>query len=149
MTDAEELRSIVVMIIEDHSEVIRMSPDWIATQAMQDMKFERVTHPLVYSGCHAQLQQIAREKLRRRFDLTADDAPTQTEMFSDVIQLRYPKHHAPGENPEYVYRDYMTDDDIAFNVARMRAVGRALLKHADALELWGRERRSSEPNESA
>ena len=42
--------------------------------------------------------------------------------------------------PEYVLLDEMTDSDIWFNVGRLRKEGTAKLRHADALEAFGRDK---------
>jgi hypothetical protein len=51
---------------------------------------------------------------------------------------KYP--FATMEVGQYVLRDHMTDDDVTFNVTRLRSEARAKLAHADALEAWGRSR---------
>lgn len=47
------------------------------------------------------------------------------------------------QEPEYILRERMTDNDVAFNVARLRNEARAKLAHADALEAWGRNRQAA------
>jgi hypothetical protein len=47
-----------------------------------------------------------------------------------------------GEEDEFVRLDRMTAEDLAANLVRMRAEAAALLRHADELEAWAKERQS-------
>jgi hypothetical protein len=64
-------------------------------------------------------------------------------MFPDTLQDRYPRKTQRGEEPVYVTRWLMTRADVCFNTERMRRGGRALLKHADALDEWDQSRSSA------
>jgi hypothetical protein len=141
MSDADDLAVEVQKVIDRHKAVAEINPDWVATETMQAIRFPRSLHRLGYAGCHLELRQIARSKLRRKFDPTAPDEEDDGEdLFPDTLQDRYPRKHKSGTPPSYVLRSLMTEDDIAYNVKRMRRFGAALLKHADALEEWGRGR---------
>jgi hypothetical protein len=105
---------------------------------------------LVHLGCHLQLRQIARELLRGKYepdDNSRDDA--QHELWPD-LQERYPTARTAGsEEPEYVLLEHLTDEDIAYNVGRLRAEAEAKQHHADALEAWGRKYRPRPANDAA
>jgi hypothetical protein len=142
MSDEEELAQAVQKVIDDNSAVDAISPAWVATGAMQAIGFARALHRLGYVGCHLELRQIARSKLRRQFDPVSDAAHGE-DLFPDTLQDRYPQRPARGREPVYLLRALMEDADVAFNVERMRRAGAALLRHADALEEWGGGRRFS------
>lgn len=98
--------------------------------------------PLVYLGCHLELRQIARGLLRQHFEEPPSPAGelTQHELFPD-LQRRYPSARSKeASEPEYVLLDEMTDSDIWFNVERLRKEGASKLRHADALEAFGRDK---------
>jgi hypothetical protein len=103
----------------------------------------RVSPALVYTGCHLQLRQIAREFLRGKYEPdgeTEDDA--QHELWPD-LQRRYPTAKtARTPDPEYVLLEHLNDADVGYNLARLRSEAVAKLRHADALEAWWR----SHPN---
>src|SRR5262249_7252636 len=146
MNDEDQLSAAVQRVIDKHLDVPEISPSWIATQVMVEIEFPRTLHALGYIGCHLQVRQLARHKLRRRFDPRAviEAAIEEGEdLFPETLQERYPRRSRVGEEPVYVFRTLLADDDLTYNVERMRRGGRALLKHADALEAWGTNRRRS------
>jgi hypothetical protein len=84
------------------------------------------------------LRQIARQLLRQRFEPDDQTLSVQHELWPD-LQPRYPKASSPKtEEPEYVLLEHMTREDIDYNVARLRNEANAKLRHADALEAFGR-----------
>jgi hypothetical protein len=147
MTAEELLYAAVQKVIDDHVNVGEVSPSWIATQVMLDIDFARELHELGYVGCHLEVRQIARHKLRKQHDPNARVADVirdeQQEMFPETLQDRYPRRQKTGEEPIYALRHLLTHDDVQFNTDRMRRGGRALLKHADALDEWDLSRRGA------
>jgi|SRR5215471_3752044 len=144
MSEEEQLAATVERVIELYRATKDVSPAWVATQAMTLIEFPRELHPLGYVGCHLELRQIARGKLRRRFDPEAiadDDA--DPDLFPETLQERYPLPRKPGEEPRYRLLDNLTDADVRFNVNRMEKAGAALLRHARRLATWHANRRSS------
>lgn len=138
MTEEEELAATVERILDLCVSLKDVSPAWVATQAMTLIAFPRDLHRLGYAGCHLELRQIARAKLRKRFDPTAiadDDAP-EPDLFPETLQERYPRRPEKGEEPNYRKLDALTDADVSYNVARMRKAGLALTEHARRLEEW-------------
>jgi len=136
--EAAPLRDAVARIAELYTEKERISPAWLATEAMILIAFPRELHPTGYLGCHLQMRQIARAYCRKRFD--KDDDDEQPDLFNGTLQKRYPKAHNNGDDPEYILLAFLTDQDIAFNVARLRMEANAKLDHADALEAWGKRK---------
>jgi hypothetical protein len=134
---SHELRNVVQTIIDARKAEKRLSPAWIATEAMINLGADDLqkTKPLVYLAAQLQLRQIARQACRKQFD-DDDDAldPAQQEMFPG-LQSRYPAAHS-GDEPSYVVRDAMGAKDVAFNVKRLRREGATKLGRARALEAW-------------
>jgi hypothetical protein len=140
--EAQALADIVSKIIHTRRVETRISPSWVATEAILQIDPTKVSLPLVYLGCHLELRQIARGLLRLHFEDIADpsdDEQAQHEMFPH-LQWRYPAERKKGADaePEYVRLEELSKADIAFNVKRLRREGRAKLAHADALEAFGR-----------
>lgn len=123
---------------------IKISPAWVATEAMHIIDPDRSGPELEYFGCHLELRQIAREALRGHYQPNGSaQGSAQHELFPD-LQERYPKAgQADSEEPEYVLLEYMTNEDIAYNVTRLRREASAKQAHADALEAYGRRRSRS------
>jgi hypothetical protein len=140
MSAEEELYAVTREVIEKQRDAAMISPTWIATHVMCEIKFKPALHYLGYAGCHLQVRQIARQELRKRHDPNAVMQDyienSQDDFFPDTLQLRYPRRMQKGEEPLYVLRDLMTDDDVDWNESRMRRGGEALLRHADALRAW-------------
>jgi len=145
MTDIERLHAAVQLVIDKQGSADEVSPASIATEVMRAIEFPPELHELGYVGCHLEVRQIARQKLRRQHDPNARVAGSiagEDELFPDTLQERYPRRPRPNEDPVYAKRDALTDEDVAYNVGRMRRGARALLKHADALEAWHVDRGS-------
>jgi hypothetical protein len=135
---SHDLRNVVQAVIEARKAEERISPAWIATEAMTKLDAAELqkTKPLVYLAAHLQFRQIARQACRKQFE-GDDDAldPAQQELFPG-LQSRYPAAHSDGEEPSYVVRDAMSAKDVSFNVRRLRREGATKLGRARALEAW-------------
>ena len=142
--EAGDLIALVSRIIDTRRAESRISPSWVATEAMSELDGGHISPPLVYLGCHLELRQIARGVLRTWFgdEATSDDGqPRQHELFPD-LQWRYPTaRSARNDEPEYVLLDDMGEDDANFSIARLRSKAFAKMRHADALEAWKRQRK--------
>ncbi len=134
-----DLRNVVLAIIDARKADQRLSPAWIASEAMVklDAADLQKSKPLVYRAAYLQLRQIARQVCRKQFDQDKEEAldPAQQEMFPG-LQSRYPTAHSKGEEPSYVLRQAMTSEDVIFNVNRLRRDGKTKLGRANALEAW-------------
>ena len=140
--DRDALSDAIGRVIDIHHLAVSVAPDDIATAAMRIIGFDYATHNAGWYGCRMHLLQLARERLRGRFDPAARAeayASGQSEMFGDALQDRYPrqrKRDASGEwcEPEYVLRAYLTEADAWFNIDRLGHVSNAAARHKDALE---------------
>jgi hypothetical protein len=144
-SEEQELADIVERVIDLCRKLTDVSPAWVATQAMTLIAFPRDLHRLGYAGCHLELRQIARGKLRGRFDPTViADADAEPDLFPETLQERYPLPRSkPGDEPRYRLLNNLTDEDVEYNVARMKKAGDALLKHADRLAAWHKARKGA------
>jgi hypothetical protein len=142
MTLETSLNDVVAQVIDRHRYRPKISPTWIATEAMTQIDPERRSVEMVYSGCHLHLRQVARQMLahidpmKRKLDETG-------ELFEDDLQWRYPSARQSGDEPEYVLLDSLTDDDYELNIARLRKEGSTKLRHADRLEAHWNSKRSA------
>ena len=141
MSESAELVDAVRRAYEINHRVIAIDPEFIANGAMEIIRFSKSLHPVGWVGCNLHCRQLARAFCRRNFDPT-DDAERralQGEIFGDTLQDRYPRKRGPGEDPEYVLRDHLTEDDRWTQIERMRKQSRALQRHSDALETETRQ----------
>jgi hypothetical protein len=138
------LVEIVAQIVDLRREQQRISPSWVATEAMLQIDPKRVIQrrfPLAYLSSHLQLRQIARGVCRGLFE--EDDKPgdrRQHELFPG-LQWRYPAARSKDqEEPEYVLRELLALEDVYYNLSRLRAEASAKLSHSDALEAWAKKK---------
>ena len=139
-TDGDKkLASVVAEIYERRCHEVSVSPSWLATEAMTVIDPERLAPELAYLAAHLALRQIARAYCRGRF-AGEEDEKAQHELFPD-LQQRYPTERSFGsKDPQYIRLEHIPDDDIAYNVSRLRKEGVSKLRHADALEAYGASR---------
>jgi hypothetical protein len=141
---ADPLTDVVAEIVARRLDEPRISPAWVATEAalkIDPLKINQHSLPLFYSAAHLALQQIARGLLRGHFEVEDDDAEAQHDLFPG-LQRRYPAAHTKAcKDPEYILLELLSDEDIAYNVARLEAEGAAKLKHATRLKAYGVNRR--------
>jgi hypothetical protein len=144
MTEEGCLAEIIQRIIDSRGDAVSISPTWVAAETMQELDPERVAPMLVHAGCNLHLRQLARARLRHRYEPDDDKAGDQHDLFPG-LQRRYPTARSVrADEPEYVLLEHLTSADIGFNVARLRAEAGAKLAHADALKAYGDE--CSEPD---
>lgn len=140
MTNEKELHEVLARIYHRRRDESRVSPSWLATEAMAELDPMRVSPTQVYIAANLHFRQLARAILRGAAD-PASDGAEQHEMFPD-LQQRYPSADSTSEEPQYVKLEDLTADDVRFNVARLRAEATTKLAHADALEAWWQNRMS-------
>lgn len=144
--ESEQLSYVVSQVVDAKRGHRAVSPVSIANECMAALdpnaRRRRKAVPLIYVAAHLHLRQLARAMLARNFD-PADkkkqgrDARAIKDLFT--LQSRYPQAHtADLDDPVYVRREDMTEDDVNYNEARLRAEGRAKIAHADALVAWWR-----------
>lgn len=140
--EESKLREIIARIINRRRDEIKISPAWVATEAMKEMDPKRMSPALVYLGCHLELRQIARSELRGQFEPEGEIEPAAQDDLFPELQWRYPAVRSRSyEEPEYVLREEMSAADLEFNLKRMRSEAATKLRHCDALEEWWNNRR--------
>jgi hypothetical protein len=138
--DRDALSDAIGQMIDVQKSKDSVAPDSIATGAMELIKFRYDLHNAGWYGCYMHMLQMARERLRGRFDPAARAAAFvagQTELFDDALQDRYPRRprretDGSWSEPEYVLRDKLSEDDCWYNIDRLDHTAGALLRHRDA-----------------
>jgi len=139
--DRDALSDAIGRMIDMHGTSLTIAPDSIATGAMAAIRFDYGLHNAGWYGCYQHMLQLARDRLRGRFDPEARAEiflAGQSELFDDALQDRYPR--APRRlpdgkwaEPEYVLRNYLSEDDCWFNIDRLEHTAGALTRHRNAL----------------
>src|SRR5882762_7036677 len=133
--EAQKLIELIARIIELRNRAVRISPSWVATEALSSIDPNKKSPPLVSLGCHLELRQLARGQLRKRFE-NGDEEIRQDDLFP-ALQPRYPTPRSQQlEEPEYILREEMSDADIDYNINRLRKEAEAKQLHADALAAY-------------
>jgi len=140
--DRDALTDAVSRMIDAHGTSITIAPDSIATGVMTIIRFDYATHNSGWYGCYQHVLQLARERLRGKFDPEARAKlflDGQIDLFDDTLQDRYPrrprrKSDGSWHEAEYILRDHLEEDDAWFNVDRLSQISKAANKHRMALE---------------
>jgi hypothetical protein len=133
--DETDIVSLITKIYEKHSKEIRVSPAWLATEAMNFLDPERKSQVLIYRAAHLQFRQLARGMCRIKFEGEAD-----THDLFPELQRRYPARHKEDVEPEYVLLEHLEEEDVTYNYDRLKSEARAKMKHADALLAWWKDK---------
>lgn len=130
----DELYTAIAAIIERRRDEQKINAAWVANEAMQTVDPDVISIPCVYAASLEHAKQYARGLLRKTFDPVEGESP-QHELFTE-LQWRYPTRRPRGEEPVYVLREAMVEDDVEYNVERFLASSEALERHARALRAW-------------
>jgi hypothetical protein len=139
--DRDALSDAIGRMIDLQKAVVSVAPDSIATGAMEIIKFRYAMHNAGWHGCYQHMLQLARERLRGRFDPEARAKAYlagQSELFDDALQDRYPRaprREADGSlaEAEYILREQLSEEDRWFNIDRLDLTADALRRHRNAL----------------
>ena len=110
-------------------------PAKIADSAYMSLDPDSVAPLSVRWGCVLQLRQIARRECARLHDpkqVVLERNEEELDLFSEMLQDRYPAKRNGDE--VYVLREALTVDERYRVIGRMKRCGKALVKHADALQ---------------
>ncbi len=128
--ETRKLREDIVRAIEEHgSEDI--CPSKIADKIMLERDPERSTDDLIWAAAHRHIRGVVRSILRSQEWRPVDDR--QPDLFL-LFQTHYPRVHEAGEEATYASLDRLTDDDIEFNIGRLRSEAHTKDAHADRLQ---------------
>lgn len=155
--EVAKLYQVVARAYAERETEVDIRPFQLADRAMNLINFSPPIHPLGYLAAHLESRQIARSYCDKKHGVDDDDdlpeplepselskGPVQYRFLFPMLQRRYPTARSQALEPdqrEYRQLPFLTDEDIAFNVQRLRKEGNAKLAHADALEAYGRSRK--------
>lgn len=139
--DEQQLRDILYAIYERRIGEVRISPAWLATEAMAKLDGDKKSPPLIYRAAHLQLRQLARNICRNKFEDDGAEAD-QHELWPN-LQKRYPAAHSKDSEPEYVLLEHLKEPDVLYNYNRLYAEAESKTRHADALLAWWQSREAA------
>lgn len=140
MSIHEEVTQAIHRQIELLAEAVTLSPRQLAI-AVQDSWNLTGVQPQVQYCTLEHLTQMARRVLASRYEPeSADSSAYQGELFSGTLQSHYP---IPTQSGDAVYKrtEFLTQDEISWNVEKLRKSAAARVRHADALLAWAEQRR--------
>lgn len=140
MTQHEQIQRELTLAYEAMREADIVGPGSLAFAVYQNIATGDEAAGVQYTSVE-HLKAMARKFLARRNDADGDQNqahPDQEEFsFSGQLQDRYPLPRKRGEEPVYIKRHLLTEEQRAWNVEQLRKSARARLAHADALEAEG------------
>jgi hypothetical protein len=133
-----KIDNVLMQMDEENSAFISPSSVAIAVHSIFKKPNEdaRVSYAAIEHFKH-----MARKRLSRKFDPTSQEAmEVQDDMFSGVLQKRYPIPRAENEEPQYKIRQLLTDEESLYIVTILRKKANSLNAHADHFEMDWKER---------
>jgi hypothetical protein len=118
----------------DDQQVEEISPAELAQFTYQIIDPKKISPDLVTAAAILALRQMARAicRARNREEQERVEDPEQETLFELELQPRYPATR--HEDEVYVSRERLTFEERQIIIAKLRAEGKAKLKHAAALE---------------
>jgi hypothetical protein len=130
-----EIQQQIRAVIDGHSALDILSPTFIASEVLDTFGAPEEIHVHWLSFEHA--KHMARRILAAKFDPDGEENEVyQGDMFSGLLQERYPIRRGPGEEPVYKPRTLMTVDELDWNIESLRKAAVARVRHADALQVY-------------
>ena len=132
------INDLVETIIRNAQSQAMISPGWVADKAYLDLDPLSRAPKYVALLARSALRHVARQKLALHFqpDDIADMLPN---VDWPKLQQRYPLRPQKDQQPYYIKLELLSEDDMRYNVARLRKEATAKEKHAEQLELWWEE----------
>lgn len=119
-------------IIDESRHIDLLSPTFIATRVVN--WFGEIDEAHLKWLSLEQAKQIARRTLAAKFDPDGDESDAyQGDMFSGLLQERYPTPIRDGGDPVYKPRHLLSVDEIDWNIAKLEKSADARRQHAAAL----------------
>lgn len=135
-TNHQQIREEIARQYEAFGGAIIVSPSGLAHRVFEVFSSGGEDARIQYVSVE-HLKHMARQFLRKRHDPDSDESEAydaQGSLFSGALQDRYPIPRKSGEEPVYKLRQFLTDEERAWNVEQLRKSAGARLRHADALE---------------
>jgi hypothetical protein len=137
------INEVVEKIIRDSQTEPTISPNWVADRAYAELDPSKLSPFRVALLARFALRQLARQILAKRFQ---PDDPQ--EMLPNVdcpqLQQRYPLKPSKDQEPTYIKLELLKEEDMLYNVERLRAEAANEDQQADQLGQWWIERHSGE-----
>jgi hypothetical protein len=134
------IKEIVERIIRNSEPQPTISPSWVAHAAYLELDPEKKAPARIGWLADVALRHIARHILGKRFQ--PDD---MQDMLPNVdwpsLQQRYPLKPSKEHEPTYIKLELLEEEDMRYNVARLRSEALAKQEHADQLEQWWEDHR--------
>jgi hypothetical protein len=119
-------------VITDNLHVDILSPTFIALQVLDHYGKPERAH--IFHLSFEQAKQMARSELRAKFEPDGELNEThQGDMFSGLLQERYPVPTPRGQDPQYKYLRLLTVEELDWNIASLEKSADARVQHARAL----------------
>jgi hypothetical protein len=127
-----EIVETIRAVITENGDVDILSPTFIALQVIK--RFGQPDKAHIYHLSLEQAKQMARVELRAKFEPDGERNDThQGDMFSGLLQERYPVPTRRGEDPQYKYLRLLTVEELDWNIAKLERSADARVQHARAL----------------
>jgi hypothetical protein len=141
--EAKRLRVIVQRVYESRKNEISVSASSLAAEAMAELDPNYTVHEDIRFAADLQFRQVARSILRGLTKNEDEDGDQIRFDLHDALQTRYPTAHTvDNPDPTYILLEYMSDEDILFNIRRLDNEADAKTRHARALDAYLTLRRS-------
>jgi hypothetical protein len=132
------INNILESIIRNSQTQDTISPSSVADTAYAELDPTKIAPFRVALLARLALRQMARHILAKRFQ--PDD---MQDMLPNVdwpqLQRRYPLKPSKDQEPTYIKLELLSEEDMHYNVARLRLEAVAKQEHADQLEQWWQE----------
>jgi len=130
-----EISEVISRVIDENRGVDTLSPTFIALQTVDHFGAPEEIH--IKHLAFEQAKQMARTKLRNKFSSDGlENEAHQGDMFSGLLQERYPVPVKMGEEPQYKYLRLMTREELDWNIAQLMKSADARVQHARALQAF-------------
>jgi len=110
---------------------ISVSPALLSSKVMDEIDPEQAAPVMVRIAATLELRQLARSICRKHVE-EGEDQASQSTLFEDQLQPRYPAHR--GGEEMYVLREHLTLREREDNISRLRKEAASKARHADALQ---------------
>jgi len=139
MSMYEDVQQTIRSEINRDADNVILSPTFLARAAYISYSREHDIEPHLEYLSIEQLKQMARKILARNYDADGDESTSyQGDMFSGMLQDRYPLPREKDVAPQYKLLSRMTDEEIQWNVKQLLKSADARIEHAQALEAYSK-----------
>jgi hypothetical protein len=129
----DDIQQAVRGVIADNEHVDLLSPTFIAFRVVE--AFGGQSEPHLQWLAVEQAKQMARRVLGAKFDVDGEEnSAHQGDMFSGLLQDRYPIPRSRGEDPVYKPRHALTLAELDWNIDQLNKSADARMRHAAALQ---------------